>query len=60
MAKKAAKKAAMVGASGLGCCTIEVEGFPDRDVPHVTKAQCTALGRAAGGVGQWNPGECAE
>jgi hypothetical protein len=54
--KKAPKK---VGPNTLGCCTIVVPGVRNRSVPHVTRAQCTILGKRAGGVGQWNKGECA-
>ena len=54
---KAAKKAA--AASALGCCTIVFNNRPSESVPHVSRSDCTRLARASGGVGQWNPGECA-
>jgi hypothetical protein len=71
--KAAAKKAAAkkAGASGTGaakkpipantkgCCTIVYENKRAEQVPGVTKAECTRLARANGGVGQWNRGACA-
>jgi len=55
--RKAAKMA--VAASSLGCCTIVYDNRPSESVPGVNRADCTRLARARGGVGQWNPGECA-
>ena len=56
-AKKAVKKA--VSSGSKGCCTITFDDRDDEQVPNVTRSECTTIGRARGGVGQWNPGSCA-
>jgi hypothetical protein len=56
-AKKGATKKA--SSSDKGCCTITFDDKKDQQVPGVTKAECTRLARARGGVGQWNKGACA-
>lgn len=68
-AKKAkAKKAASPGKGATkkaippnttGCCTIIYDDRRAEQVEGVTIAECTRLGRARGGVGQWNKGACA-
>jgi hypothetical protein len=55
--KGATKKASP--ADTKGCCTIIYDNKRAEQVPGVTKAECTRLGRARGGVGQWNKGACA-
>ncbi len=42
-----------------GCCTIAYDDKKDEQVEGVTRAECTRIGRARGGVGQWNKGACA-
>jgi hypothetical protein len=55
-----ARTAAKASPSGaLGCCTITYDDKKDEQVAGVTKARCTTLARARGGVGQWNKGACA-
>jgi hypothetical protein len=57
-AKKAtAKKAASTNTRG--CCTIIYDSQPSDQVEGVTRDECVRLGRARGGVGQWNRGSCA-
>jgi hypothetical protein len=56
---KARGVAKVAAAAALGCCTIVYDNRPSESVPHVSRADCTRLARASGGVGQWNPGECA-
>jgi hypothetical protein len=65
-AKKAKAKKATTGAAKKpipantkGCCTIVYENKRAEQIPGVTKAECTRLARANGGVGQWNKGACA-
>jgi len=55
--KKPVKKAA--AANALGCCTIIYDDKASDQVEGVTRDKCIRLGRARGGVGQWNPGSCA-
>jgi hypothetical protein len=55
--KRAVKKA--TAAIAAGCCTIIYDDKPSDQVEGVTSDACTRLGRARGGVGQWNPGSCA-
>ena len=55
--KGATKKASQPNTKG--CCTIIYENKKAEQVEGVTKADCTRLGRARGGVGQWNKGACA-
>jgi hypothetical protein len=57
-AKKGAVKKAPA-ANAAGCCTIIYDDKPSDQVEGVTRVECTRLGRARGGVGQWNPGSCA-
>jgi hypothetical protein len=56
-AKKTVKKKGQ--AVLKGCCTIEYDNKADEQVENVTKAECTRLGRARGGTGQWSKGACA-
>lgn len=58
-AKKAAKPAGKKTTGGLGCCTIIYDDKPSEQVEGVSSADCVRIGRARGGVGQWNPGSCA-
>ena len=58
-AKKGAKRAAKTSPNSLGCCTIIYDNKPSEEVEGVTRDACTRLGRARGGVGQWNKGSCA-
>jgi hypothetical protein len=42
-----------------GCCIIAAPNVPDRAIPGVTQAECTAIANAhPGSVGHWVAGEC--
>lgn len=57
---KGAASRLKAAAAPKGCCVIETEGAPDRNIPNLTEAECDAIQTAHPDTAtHWFQGDCA-